>query len=180
MKTSASSFDEHDFSFGAPAEGLTPDRLRRRPPVDLVPVEISENSSSTANQDIPIILPQIAVRKPEKFKKDLLRFELLQLWEGCVKAIHDDDLVAIISDRTDPTLPDEEVTLDLSDVPPGDLPLVKPGAVFYWSIGYADYPGVPRARQSRIYFRRIAGWTDTELENSKREAHRLAERFTFD
>ena len=84
------------------------------------------------------------------------------------------------SDRTDPTLPDEEVTLDLSDVPPGDLPLVKPGAVFYWSIGYADYPGVPRARQSRIYFRRIAGWTDTELENSKREAHRLAERFTFD
>ncbi len=71
--------------------------------------------------------------------------------------VSEDHFVAIVSDRTNPALADEQVTLELEEVTSDDIPLLKPGAVFYWSIGYADYPGRPRVRESRVRFRRIPG-----------------------
>lgn len=101
-------------------------------------------------------------------------FRLLQLWEGRVIEVRGKEFTAIISDRTNPDFPDEEVTLDLEEVPIDDLLLIKPGAVFYWSIGYADHPGRPRVRESRIRFRRLPKWTQAELDLAKEKAEKLS------
>lgn len=107
-------------------------------------------------------------------------FRLLQLWEGRVTHVSKDEFIAIISDRTDPSLNDEQVTLSIEEVTEDDVPLIKPGAVFYWSIGYADHPGRPRVRESRIRFRRLPGWTKTELDRAKETANNLSAYFNPD
>lgn len=100
-------------------------------------------------------------------------FRLIQLWDGRVLEVMEKEFVAVITDRTNPNFNDEQVTLGIDEVTEDDIPLIKPGAVFYWSIGYADYPGQPRVRQSRIRFRRLPTWTQAELERARKEAKRL-------
>ncbi|MCP4149632.1 MAG: hypothetical protein GY757_17940 [bacterium] len=41
---------------------------------------------------------------------------------------------ALISDKTEPGLPDEIVTIDIDELSPDDVPLTRPGSVFYYQI----------------------------------------------
>ena len=107
-------------------------------------------------------------------------FQLLQSWAGNVISIESDSFVAVVHDRTNPNNPDGEVTLDIKEVTSDDLPLLAEGAVFYWSIGYADFPGRPRLRISEIRFRRLPSWSQKEIDSSKEKAKRLAKRFATD
>lgn len=109
-------------------------------------------------------------------------FRLLQQWEGRVVNINEQkkQFTAIISDRTNKEYPDEEVDLSIDEIPPHDVNLLKKGAVFYWSIGFADYPGRPRERVSRIRFRRLAAWTDSELIRAREKGVSLARLFSAD
>jgi hypothetical protein len=104
-------------------------------------------------------------------------FQLLQIWEGKVTQVGDKDFTAILSDRSNPDNPEEEVVIDRQEVPKDDQPLLRPGAIFYWSIGYEDEPGRPRRRVSQIRFRRLLGWTKRELDEAKRKAAQLADLF---
>jgi hypothetical protein len=96
-------------------------------------------NTKTKNTDFkngePIQTPQLA---PHYLKPLVGRFQLLQLWEGRITEIDENTFSARISDKTNPQLPDEIVTLDIEEISPRDLPLVKLGSVFYWSIRYAD------------------------------------------
>jgi hypothetical protein len=97
------------------------------------------------------------------------RFISLQKWEGFVLRVQNDSFIARLLDEN-PDGPEEEAEIPLDEVSRGDLPLVKPGAVFYWNIGYSDSIDGPRERVSRIHFRRLPAWRAEELETAKQKA----------
>lgn len=105
------------------------------------------------------------------------KFKLHQLWEGRIVEVRDSEFDAIITNKTNPDFSEELVTIDIIEVTPDDLPSIRPGSVFYWSIGHLDYPGRGRVRESKIRFRRLKGWTKKELEYAKRVGKEFAEFF---
>ncbi len=91
------------------------------------------------------------------------RFVALQKWEGRVTECLDDGFRAVLTDITTAGI-EERVEFDLDEVSRDDLPLIVPGAVFYWSVGYRDEPTGERSRSSIIKFRRLPGWSVRDLE----------------
>ncbi|SDT89615.1 hypothetical protein [Desulfobacula phenolica] len=126
--------------------------------------------------------PRIAPPKivPEYLKPLKGRYQLLQLWEGRVTEVSDDTFYAIISDKTNPELSDELVSMDIEEITPSDLSLLTPGAVFYWSISYADFPGRGRKKESKIRFRRLPLWTHKEIKKAINTGAELAAFFKKD
>lgn len=82
-------------------------------------------------------------------------FRVYQAWEGTVHEVLLDSFNARMRDLTDSDRPDEIVEMFVEDVDENDIPLLRPGAVFYWNIGYLEGRGFPRQRTSRVTFRRI-------------------------
>lgn len=118
--------------------------------------------------------PKLAPRYLKPLKGS---FRLLQMWEGYVTDIDQTTFSAIISDKTNSELPDELVTLDIEEISPCDLALLQPGAVFYWSIRYADLPGRGRSKESKIRFRRLPTWTKKEIDRAIKTGTELATFF---
>jgi hypothetical protein len=100
-------------------------------------------------------------------------YELLQLWEGCVLCVYEERFKAKIIDKTDKETPDEEVIIPIQEIDSDDLRLLKPGAIFYWSMRYAKRPGDGKRRESVIRFRRLINLSQTQLKTAKEEALRL-------
>ena len=137
-----------------------------------------ESLPTAAHSETSLRVPRHAIATPTSpIKGD---FRLLQMWEGCVLSIDVDhnEFTVQISDKMNKDLPDEQLTLSIDEISPNDLVLLKEGAVFYWSIGYADYPGRPRTRESRIRFRRLPKWTNRELQNARERGAELAGIFS--
>lgn len=82
-------------------------------------------------------------------------FFVRQAWEGTVVEVAGDSFSAVLRDLTDPSRPDERVEMLRDDVSSSDVPLLVPGAVFYWNIGYTEGRGIPRRRTSQVTFRRL-------------------------
>lgn len=101
-------------------------------------------------------------------------FRLLQHWEGVVDEVGEDTFWATLSDLTNPENPEEFAELPLSEITPADLVILKPGGIFYWSIGYDTSPAGTRSRVSRIQLKRNPIWTRRAIENLGSEAERLA------
>ncbi|VAW30993.1 hypothetical protein MNBD_CHLOROFLEXI01-5068 [hydrothermal vent metagenome] len=99
------------------------------------------------------------------------RFSVIQKWEGTVIEVADDTLIAelktIVGGEDDliAEIIKEEVDTD-------DLALMKPGAVFYWSIGYLKQPS-GTMRVSLIRFRRLPIWRKRQLQKAITEATKL-------
>lgn len=125
----------------------------------------TENSPSTAKNKRPLII-SAAKQPPDSFK-------LLQRWDGFVQSVEDNEFHALIRDDSNEDYPDEEIVLDISEIPPEDTHLIKIGAVFYWSVGYVEGPRRPRERVSRIRFRRLPGWSEQELEDAKKRTRSI-------
>jgi hypothetical protein len=99
-------------------------------------------------------------------------FVSLQKWEGVVLEVLSDSFLTRLVDLTR-TGPDEEAEFPLDEVSEEDRPLIRPGAIFYWNIGYHNSYSGQRTRTSIIRFRRLPAWTREEIEAAKREAERL-------
>jgi hypothetical protein len=105
-----------------------------------------------------------------KQRQDL--FISLQAWEGVVLEVMSDSFMARLVDLTNRGA-DEEAELPMNEISDDDKTLVRPGAIFYWDIGYhTNYSG-QRMRSSLIRFRRLPAWTQREIEAAKREADRI-------
>lgn len=100
-------------------------------------------------------------------------FRAMQKWEGYVNEVREDSFVAVLSPITGEG-PDQEAEILIDDVSLDDRPLIEPGAIFYWSIGYRDEP--QRTRTSLIRFRRLPAWNQRDLEAARREASLLKSR----
>lgn len=140
--------------------------------------KVDDNASTSTGEKEQLEIPKQAVLRVSKPLKG--NFKLLQMWEGRVASIDNDhyEFTAIIQDKTNSSMPDEELTLSIEEIPPSDLSLLSSGAVFYWSIGYADYPGRPRSRESRVRFRRLQKWQPSDLSIAEDRGKKLADFFT--
>lgn len=141
------------------------------------PAALEDKNELLSESEIASFKVRTLEPKPD-FPDDFPRsFQLLQQWEGIVKEVTDNSFVAVISDKTTPSNSDEEVELDLREVPPGDLRLLRSGSLFYWSVGYEDGLGVPRQRVSRIRFQRLPGLTSRDIARAKETAEEYAALF---
>ena len=104
-------------------------------------------------------------------------FRLLQKWEGTVTAVIEGEFIAELRDLTEPANYREEATFDVAEVSPDDQPLLVPGAVFHWSIGYRTLAADQRERASQLRFVRIPCWHGAAVAEIKRRAAQLQERF---
>lgn len=72
---------------------------------------------------------------------------------------------------------DLEAEIYLSEISEDDLPLVKPGAMFYWSIGYIIKSTGAKINASVIRFRRMPTWSRQDIEDAKKQVKSLRELF---
>jgi hypothetical protein len=94
------------------------------------------------------------------------RFIALQKWEGRVVARTKFTFEAVVvALRGVPT--EELVEFDLEELTPDDVPMVVPGAIFYWSIGYREERSGERSRSSVIRFRRLPAWSPRDIERNE-------------
>lgn len=96
-------------------------------------------------------------------------FDVLQKFEGTVQSVADDSFVVRLVDKTNGS-PEEEAEIPLAEIMPGDSELVKPGAVFYWVIGYRREDHGQVSRSSMIRFQRLPAWSPAEVERAKNAA----------
>jgi len=156
-----------------------PERIYSDEPQDSTPADHLISEPSTADEKVAPKAPKYAlassILEPLRGK-----YRLLQLWEGRVLTVRDSEFEAIVVDKTNPSFPKEIVTVGKEELSPDDLPLADPGSVFYWSIGYVVFPGRGRSRESKIRFRRLQGWTETEFKRAEKFGERLEKLFNND
>jgi hypothetical protein len=122
-------------------------------------------------------IPDVVQLKPQAVSGKT-RKAVLQQWEGTVREVRGGEFVADIFDLTNSSNPREEVVLPVDEVSPSDVPLLEPGAVFYWHISYETSQGGQRTRVSEIRFRRWPPWTRGELRVIEKEATALMEQLS--
>jgi len=96
-------------------------------------------------------------------------FDVLQKFEGTVQSVTDDSFIARLVDKTN-SVTEEEAEIPLAEIMPGDFEMVKPGAVFYWVIGYRREAHGQLSRSSMIRFQRLPSWSSAEVERAKQAA----------
>lgn len=102
------------------------------------------------------------------------RFICLQKWQGVVIEVRTDSFIARLYDLNNKAN-EEEAELPIAEISDGDRELVKPGAVFYWSIGYLEIKTGQRIRASLTRFRRLPAWRKKDLELAQVEAEKMKE-----
>ena len=101
--------------------------------------------------------------------------EINQTWEGRVveNSPESREFVAIISDRTCRSNPDEEVVIGYESIIESDLDLISEGAVFFWNIGkyrkYSEKNGKigPAVNKYELRFRRLPPISVRTIEEIK-------------
>jgi hypothetical protein len=100
------------------------------------------------------------------------RFQAIQKWEGQVISVGKETFSVQLIPLVGEGAPQQETEIYLEDVDSSDRFLIKPGAVFYWSIGYLDRPS-GRVRASILRFRRLPTWSEQELKQAELRTSRL-------
>ena len=119
------------------------------------------------NQSTRPAEPQLVRRPVIEPLSPTRSFDLLQQWEGVVEAVDETTFEVRLTDRTDAGHPEESATFPVADVSDSDRELLRPGATFYWSIGYRVSVGGQKTRASEIWFRRLPGWSDSDFQRLK-------------
>jgi hypothetical protein len=98
------------------------------------------------------------------------RIDVLQQFEGVVTEVQSDEFQAQLSDLTDPNKPEEFLYLPIREISPPDRPLLVPGCIFYWILGYETREGGQITRVSEIRIRRSPPWSRRKVEAIKAKA----------
>ena len=88
----------------------------------------------------------------------------LQKWHGIVIKTDKSFFTAKLINITNKGY-DEEAEFDYDEITEEDIQLIKPGAVFYWSVGYNHSSTGQRRRFSDIRFKRLPVLNKKEIEN---------------
>jgi len=126
-------------------------------------------------RDISFITPNIEAADVHRSRS---YFKKPQNWIGFVTQISSDGFSARLNDKTNSST-SEEAEFDLEDVSNGDSKLLKIGAVFYWSVGYANQNG-QIIKQSILRFKRDANMSDTEFDFLADRASELNNNILWD
>jgi hypothetical protein len=98
-------------------------------------------------------------------------FSLRQEWIGRVAEVLDDTFMATLVTRAAPEHVDH-AEIEIEEVAPVDRERLRPGAVFYWVMGYRDEAYGQRVGVSSIIFRNMVAPTSTQLDHADDEAAR--------
>jgi hypothetical protein len=159
---------------GQKPETRTSDEVFRTTRVDLTDAQVSPEY---VRQAVESALPVMATA-PQPPRTSSLRPS--QEWEGKVVRVEDDAFVALLYDKTNRENPTEEVRLDASDISDDQWSTVRPGAIFYWTIGREKSPAGQIRNISEIVFQRSPRWTVKMIQSSKERARSLARVFSDD
>ena len=103
----------------------------------------------------------------------------IQKWIGYVSELSGNRFTAILNDVNNPTT-EEIATFDINeDVSEDDIPLIKTGAIFYWSIGYHTQNG-QRKKESFIRFKRSVQFTKEDVDKIADNAEQLNRRIRWE
>ncbi|MBT6717968.1 MAG: hypothetical protein HOB18_10095 [Nitrospina sp.] len=104
----------------------------------------------------------------------------LQEWEGYVVQVDEETFIARIQDLTEEDeAENEEVEFLTDELSEDDLKLLKPGAVFRWTIGYLKSRG-NKKRFSHLTFRRFPVLTERTAAIADKKAKELASNITWE
>ncbi len=106
---------------------------------------------------------------PDELKE---RAVSLQKWEGVVIAVEKDIFQARLLDLTDEN-PEEQAEFLIEEISDDDRELLRPGAVFYWSLGYLTTGTGQRIRTSIVKFRRLPAWTERDMRMAQERAKEI-------
>jgi hypothetical protein len=105
-------------------------------------------------------------------------FSPLQEWEGYVRSIGNESIVA---DLVDVTALESGITekaeIPFDELYDSDRERLRIGAVFGWSMGYQRTTTGTKMRVSNIVFRDLPRWTQKDIREAKAEAAKLSEYF---
>ena len=105
------------------------------------------------------------------------RQKVLQAWLGVVSELVDEkEFVSVVKDQSDPTRPDERITIDIDEVDPQDRKFLTKGAVFYWYI-FEEFRKGTRRIVYDLRFRRVPAWSENDLTDIRQRAEQRARRF---
>lgn len=125
--------------------------------------------------DVNVRVP--AISRVSKVSEGALA-TVLQIWEGTVIAVDAEKQVMSVklTDRAG-EIPTHTGDIDLEWVAPQDADLVKPGAVFYWTIYKETKLGTVK-NSEEIQFRRLPNWTKKQVEQLYEDADALLATFS--
>lgn len=181
LASTASEFVEHPdntetFSDDAPLNTfrLSPERIESLfKESTTLPDENDAHPPAKKSENSPV---RITIKRPVAFPSKTSRlartFSALQKWEGYVIERQDDRFLARITDLSDQH-EDEEIEVLFTEISEDDRPLVRPGAVFYWHIGYETEKGTVK-RSSIFRFRRLPRWTKNDIEKADAFRQKMA------
>jgi hypothetical protein len=116
-------------------------------------------------------------RRPKLTKGNGYTLQIRQLWEGTVTKLQSDGFEARLSDKTNPSNPDEQALFDFGyvEVSDDDQRLLRPGSVFYWTVGTERTPAGQVKNVSNVEFRYNPAWTRGAIESASTRAASLKE-----
>jgi hypothetical protein len=142
------------------------------------PKDTHFGSNELPRGNLTVARPTTATTKPSGLRlgvpparNRLIGFVTEQRWQGYVTAVQDQTFRGIVYD----TLPEysneiEEVEFDREDVAELMRPLIHPGVVFFWDIGFQVEPSGQRIRQSVLSFPMIPIHTQEQIGKAQARA----------
>lgn len=116
-----------------------------------------------------MVLPPAAA-----FPTQRLAFLVLSEWEGSISSVSDSEIAAtlvLVRGETEDDERELDARIPIEEVAVADRDLLRVGALFRLSVGYAITNGT-RTRFSRIVVRRLPAWSRRDLQ----EADEIAQR----
>lgn len=121
-------------------------------------------------------VPNIFTKSYPKYKNYISKS---QKWIGHVTEISNDEFTAKLVDKNDTSSTYEIAQFDIDEVSKGDIDLLKVGALFYWSVGYANQNG-QIIKQSLIRFKRVADISIEDFDGIIDNARELSNSIIWD
>lgn len=107
-------------------------------------------------------------------RRNQARFVLKQEWIGRVDEVREDYFAATLATRARPA-ESEWAEIEIEEVAPKDRAHLRPGAIFYWVVGYRDEPHGQRVSASSIHFRHMIDPTPEQVAAADARADELVE-----
>lgn len=110
--------------------------------------------------------------------KQIASFKALESWMGQVTEVDQNGALfsaMVVSDLNPEIREIAEFTFD--EISEDDQSRIRPGAIFYWSVGYQINEFGGRMTASILRFKRLRHWTRKELELAKERSSEYADWF---
>lgn len=138
------------------------------------------SGTDCSSTEKPEIRPRSTKKRDVVINHNKAREDLKLCWSGVVISVNGQELAVRMEDLINRDNPDEYIVLSRDEIDDKDQCLVKPGALFYWNIGYRQGVKCPKERFSIIRFRRLPKWTVKEIKDADNLAKEYADFFLTD